>query len=266
MQTTKPKNNLFKNLWDYRNLLYFLVLRDIKVRYKQAFFGVAWAILTPAAQALILTFVFSFFIRSVEVNVPYILIVYSGMVFWNFLSQSVASATNSLIDNYNLVTKTPCPKEIFIISSILGRLPDFLISLVLLFLMMLLYKISISLTILYILPLIILQLILIVGLGFILAATNVFYRDIYALIPLILSLWFYLSPVIYPMAAIPRRYHFIISLNPMTGIIDNFRNVGLLHSMPDFLSLSISSVISIFLFVIGFIIFKKLERKIPDVI
>jgi lipopolysaccharide transport system permease protein len=258
--------SLFTNIWNFRQLLFFLTLRDIKVRYKQAFLGIAWAILTPAVHALILTLIFDVFLKAVNTSLPYLLMVYSGLIFWNFLSQSIASSTNSLIDNYNLVTKSACPKEIIVIASVMGRIPDFLISIIFILLMMIYFKIYFSIMIFILIPLFIIETIFVIGIGLIVACTNVYFRDIAALIPILLTLWFYLTPIIYPINSLQPKYHFLLILNPMTGIINNFRIALTPHSSFDTISILFSFVISVSFLHFGYMVFKKLEKDMVDVI
>lgn len=243
-----------------------LVWRDVKSRYKQALFGVSWAILTPIITALVFTLVFDVFLKISKGPIPYLLIFFTGYIFWNFFSQSISSATSSVTDNSNLVTKVAFPKEILVLASILGRIPDFLASFLVLLLLLVFYQINISLYIIWIFPLIVLESLLILGVGFFFSAINVYFRDITAITPLVLMIWLYLTPIIYPLDSIPQKYRFISILNPLTGIIESLRRVILLKQPPDFAALAFSVVITFLLLIICHLIFKKLEKGFADVI
>lgn len=256
----------FYKLWGYRQLLFFLTLRDIKVRYKQAFFGIAWAILTPAVQAVIFALVFGIFLKVSTNPGYYLLTVFAGFIFWNFLSQSVSSATFALTGNYNLVTKTAFPKEILILSSVLGRLPDLLASFLILLIMLFLYQINLSIFSLWLIPLSLILVILAISIGLFFACTNVYFRDITALTPLFLTVWLYLSPVVYAFESTPYVYQKYLIFNPMVGILEGLRNVLLLQKPPDFLALTISTGITIVIFMFSYTLFKNLEKGFADII
>ena len=194
------------NLWRYRYLLLLLFWRDVRVRYKQAFFGIGWAILTPVITALVFTLIFDVFLKISKGPIPYLLTFFTGFIFWNFFSQAVSSATSSVIGNSNLVTKVAMPKEILVLASTLGRIPDLLASFLILFILLILYKINFSFFIIWIIPLICLEFVLVFAIGLFFSAINVYFRDITALMPLVLMVWLYLTPVIYPLETIPQNY------------------------------------------------------------
>lgn len=254
------------NLWKYRYLLLLLVWRDVRVRYKQAFFGIAWAILTPVITALVFTLIFDVFLKISKGPIPYLLTFFTGFIFWNFFSQAVSSATSSVIGNSNLVTKVVMPKEILVLASTLGRIPDLLASFLILFILLILYKINFSFFIIWVIPLICLEFVLVYAIGLFFSAINVYFRDITALMPLILMVWLYLTPVIYPLETIPQKYRYFAMLNPLTGIIESFRNVILLKQPPNFNALVFSVVIIFALLVPSYFFFKKLEKGFADII
>lgn len=253
-------------IWQYRQLLYFLTIREIKVRYKQAFFGIAWAILTPLSQALVFAFIFGILLKTQLNNIPYILLVLSGFTFWNFFSLSISTATSALTGNNSLVTKAMFPKEILVIAAIFGRIPDFLASFMVLLMMLLSYQINFSTQFFWVIPIFMVEVILALGIGLFFAAANVYFRDITALVPLILMLWLYLTPVVYSLSLIPPAYQFFISLNPMTIIMEGLRSSLFLHKSPDIGPLIFVALISLSIFVINFILFKKLEKGFADII
>lgn len=253
-------------MWSFRQLLFFLVWRDIKVRYKQMFFGIFWAILTPLSQAIIFSLIFGYFLRIPIGDTPYLLLVFSGFTFWNFLSQSILTATYSLTGNYHLVTKTVFPKEVLVFASIVSRIPDLIISFAILILMALLYHINLSPLLIWILPLTILEIILTFGISLLLSSTNIYFRDISALIPLVLTIWLYLSPVMYTIDAFPDKYRPYTFINPLTGIFMGIQNVMFSNKNPETLPLLFSIVITLVIFIISFYLFKKLEKGFADVI
>lgn len=265
MQSNNNKSNIHK-LWEHRQLLYFLTLRDIKVRYKQAFFGIAWAILTPAAQAIIFALVFGIFLKISKDPAYYLLVVFSGFIFWNFLSQSVSTAIFALTGNYNLVVKTAFPKDVLVLSSVIGRLPDLVASFLVLLVILFLFQINLSILILWLIPLTLLLVILAIAVGLFFASTNVYFRDITAITPLFLTIWLYLSPVVYSLESIPSEYRKYLIFNPMTGILEGIRNVLLLQKAPDYLSLIISIVITMLFLGFSYALFKKLEKGFADII
>lgn len=254
------------NVWKYRQLLYFLVWREIKIRYKQAFFGIAWAILTPLSQAIIFAIIFGYFLKIPTGGTPYLLIVFSGFVFWNFFSQSVATATYALTGNYNLVTKSVFPKEVLVLASVIGRLPDLLSSFLIIIAILIFYKINLSLIILLVIPLLLLEIILVLGVSLFFASTNVYYRDITALVPLVLTLWLYVSPVMYTIDAFPDKWRAYSLLNPMTGILEGMRDIIFDNQFPEILPLKLSIIITTIIFITSYILFKRLEKGFADTI
>jgi len=258
-------NNL-TTLWKYREMLWFILQREVKVRYKQAFFGVAWSIITPVTQALIFFFLFGRVFRITSEEIPYLLLVFSGFTFWNFLANSISTATFSLTSNSALVTKVAFPKEILVIGTVLGRIPDLLGSVFVLALLLVIYQIPVSIHLLWILPLFIVEIILALGVGLLFANINVYFRDVNALVPLLLMAWLFLTPVVYPLASLPENIRLYAILNPMTGILEGIRNVLFLQKPPDFLSSTVSEVITLLVFGFSYSLFKKLEKGFADII
>lgn len=257
--------NLCK-IWEHRELLFFLTQRELKVRYKQAFFGVAWAIITPLSQAVIFAVIFGILLRVSEGTIPYILLVFTGMTFWNFFSQSVTMSTFALTGNYNLVIKSTFPKEILVLSTILSRVPDLLLSFILLVGMIFYYHLNISAVAFWLIPLFILELLLTIGVGLLFSATNVYYRDVTAIVPPLLVLWLYLTPVVYPFTLIPEQYRIYLLMNPLTGIIYSIHSALLFRQVPDFQLLIWPSLATLMLLIISYVVFKKLEKGFADTI
>ncbi|MEK7580859.1 MAG: ABC transporter permease [Patescibacteria group bacterium] len=254
------------NIWRFRYLLLLLVWRDVKSRYKQAFFGFAWAMLTPTFQALVFWLVFGILFKIPTGKVPYLPLVFSGFIFWNFFSQSVSSATLSITGNSNLVTKIAFPKEILIFSSILGRIPDLITSLAVLIAILAFYHISLSVHILWVIPILIIEMIMALAIGMFLAAINVYFRDITAVVPILLMAWLFLTPVIYPLESIPTQYQLYAKLNPMTGILEGLRSAVITGTPPERISMLFSISITLIFVIFSYLLFKKLEKGFSDVI
>ncbi len=253
-------------IWRFRYLLLLLVWRDVKSRYKQALFGFAWAMLTPTFQALVFWLVFGALFKIPTGNVPYLPLVFSGFIFWNFFSQSVSSATLSITGNSNLVTKVAFPKEILILSSILGRIPDLIASFIVLITILAFYHISLSAHILWVIPILIIEMIMALAVGMFLASINVYFRDITAIVPILLMAWLFLTPVIYPLESIPQQYQLYAKLNPMTGILEGLRSAVLAGAPPEKISMLLSITITFIFVIISYLLFKKLEKGFSDII
>ncbi len=259
--------NFFKNLVTHRYLLYNLASREIKSRYKQSVLGYFWVILNPFIQMLVLAFVFSFFVRlPTEFNIPYSVFLYSGLLPWNLFLFSVTSATNSLIENDSLLKKVYFPREIIITAAILAKTYDFLLASTVFVLFLIYFKIQVSLIIFYLPLVLFIQILFSLGLSFILSALNLFYRDVQYLMNAVFLIWFYLTPVIYPVELIPQRFRWVFQLNPMAVLINAERRTIFGGGDLNFKSLAIAVLLSLVIFQIGYKIFKKLEGLFADVV
>lgn len=257
----------FTNLFRHRYLLYNLAAREIKSRYKQSILGYFWVILNPLFQMLVLAFVFSFFVKiPAEFNIPYSVFLYSGLLPWTLFLNGITSATTSLIDNESLLKKVYFPREIIITSTLIAKFYDFLLASTVFIGFLIYYKISIGLIILYLPLILIIQLTFMLGLSFILSALNLFYRDVQFLMSLVFLIWFYLTPVIYPIELIPQKYRFIMQLNPMSVLINAQRRTIFGGGELNFLSLFIAVALSLFIFLFGYKLFKKMEGLFADVV
>ena len=254
-----------RELLDYRELLWTMVLRDLKVRYKQTVIGIAWAILQPLTMMAIFSVIFGRLANIPSDGLPYPIFVFSGLLAWNLFSSSVSSASISLVGAGSLVSKVYFPRLIIPLSSIGVVMIDFLIGLALLFLMMFYYGLSPSLTIL-IVPVCLIGLFAFsLGLGTWLAALTVSYRDFRFVVPFMLQLWMYLSPVIYPQNFLPEQWRWLLSLNPINGWINGIRS-GLLNQPIDFIGIIISATLSLTILFFGITYFHKVQRRFADVI
>jgi len=243
-----------------------LTLREIKSRYKQSFLGYAWVIFNPLAQMLIMSFVFSVILRISSLGVPYPLFLFSALLPWNLFSNSLAHSVNALVENAPLIKKIYFPREIFIQATIMAKIIDFLLASLIFIVFAIFYKTIITWHILWIIPIFFIQQLFTYGLALGLAAINLFYRDIQYLLGLILVLWMYVTPVIYPMEMVPDTYKFVFMLNPMAVIVNAYRQVILGGSSPNITSLGIALLVSILVYIAGRSIFKKLEGLFADVV
>jgi len=241
-------------------------MRIIRARYQQSILGGLWAILQPAAMVVIFTTVFSYLIRVDTQGVPYVIFSYTALVPWLLFSTSVNDMVESIVANMNLVAKIYFPREIVVISAMLARLLDFFIAFLLLIVLMLYYRTPIFTASWLLLPLILLvQLALTLGLGLAGAALNVFYRDIRHLVTLVMQLWLYATPIIYPVSVVPERFRQLYFLNPMAGAIEAYRAVIIHNSFPGS-SLALSALMAVVILILGYWFFKRVEYKFADVI
>jgi lipopolysaccharide transport system permease protein len=240
--------------------------RIVRARYRQSVLGGLWAIVQPAATVAVFTIVFTRFVHVDTKGVPYQLFSYATMVPWTLLSTSLTDMVGCLVDNMNLVTKIYFPREVLPIAALFARLLDFGIAFGVLFLLMAFYHIPFFTSVWLYLPLLItIQAALILGLGFAGSALNVFYRDIKHLVGLVLQIWLYASPVIYPVALVPERFRQLYFLNPMAGVCESYRNVLLLGKPPD-PSLIVSACMAFSFAFLGYWFFKRAEAWFADLI
>lgn len=250
-----------------RELLTQMTLREIKSRYKQSVMGYFWVILNPFFQILIMSFVFSTIMRvptAANANTPYIVFLYVGLLPWSLFANSLTSASGSIVSNAGLITKVYFPRTILPISTIFAKIIDFMFALTILIAFMIIYQVPINLNIIWVIPIFFIQQIFTLGLSLFLAAINLIYRDIQYLLSLIISLWFYLTPVIYPTDIVPDKYKLIFKLNPMSVITNAYRQAILAGGVPNLNSLSIALAVSFLTLFLGFKYFKKLEKTFSD--
>lgn len=263
----RSASNYWKDIYRYRELFYIFSWRDIKVRYKQTAIGILWAILRPLLTMIILTVVFGVFAKlPAEGEVPYPIMVLAGLLPWQFFANATSESGSSLLDNQNLITKVYFPRLIIPLSATVTSFVDFLIALVLLIPLMLMYQFTPSWQFLF-LPLFALLLFLLsFGFGTILTALNVKYRDFRYVLPFVVQIGLYLSPVGYSTSIVPEKYQVIYSLNPMVGIIEGFRWCLLGESSISLLQTLISISITLIILFIGIRYFRKTEKYFADLI
>ena len=258
--------NYFLQLYKYRELLLIWTEREIKIRYKQSILGISWGILQPLLLMIIFTVVFSLFARFPTEGIPYPIFSYVGLLPWTFLSTSFSFGSNSLVTNMNLITKVFFPREILPLGSIGAGLFDFIIATSVFIPMLIFYKIHLTWLVVWIPLILTFQIILTMGITLLAAAIIVFYRDLRFIVPLGIQLWLFATPVVYSMNSIPKRYQSLLIVNPMTGIIEGYRQVLLYNQSPLNIALVYSVVFSIFIFIAGYFIFKRMEKLFADII
>ncbi|HEX2542196.1 MAG TPA: ABC transporter permease [Caldimonas sp.] len=254
----------WRELWDSRELLYFLVLRDVKVRYKQTVLGVAWAVLQPLFAMVIFTVIFGKFAKIPSDGFPYAIFVYAGLMPWTFFSNNISQASQSLLNQQSLLTKIYLPRLFIPASAIGSGLIDLLVSFTVFAGLMLYYGVPIRPGIVVLPLLVLLTAAASLGVGLLLAALIVTYRDFRYVVPFLVQSWLYVSPVIYPVSMVPPEWQALLALNPMAGIIDAFRS-ALLGSPWNHLTLLISTISSLLLLLYGLFYFRKTERSFADV-
>jgi lipopolysaccharide transport system permease protein len=267
----KPHKGLiplnFKELWAFRELLFFLSWRDIKVKYKQTALGAAWAILQPFLTMIVFSILFGKLAKVPSDGIPYPIFVYAGLLPWNYFSSALSSSGNSLVASSNLITKVYFPRLIIPASASLSSLLDFLIASIILIGMMFFYHFTPNILGIIMIPvLIFLTFMVAVGCGLWLSALNVEYRDFQYVIPFLVQIWMFVTPVIYPVTLFPEKYRWILSLNPMGGIIEAFRASTLGHQAINWNLLIISSAVAVLVFITGMLYFRKVERSFADII
>lgn len=253
-------------VWVYRELLYFLVWRDVKVHYKQTAIGVGWTILQPLLTMVVFTMIFGHFAKVPSDGVPYPVFTYAALLPWNLFSGGLNRCTLSLVGSANLITKIYFPRLIVPVSSVISGTIDFAISFVFLLGIMLWYHVVPSWGALALPIFFLLAVVTALAVGLWLSAINVRYRDVGQAIPFLIQVWTFLSPVAYPVSLVPEKWRLLYSLNPMVGVIEGFRWALLGKESPDFLAIAISSVVVLVALMGGLFYFKRVERTFADVV
>lgn len=254
-------------LWEYRELLYFLSWRDIKVKYKQAALGATWAIIQPFMTMVAFTLFFGNLANIPSDGVPYPIFSYAALIPWTFFAGGLTQAANSLVADANLVRKIYYPRLLSPMSAIVGALPDFFLAFILLIGMMIFYGIYPNLlTLLLLIPLLLLAFVTALGVGLWLAALNVEYRDIRYTLPFIVQFWLFITPIAYPSSLIDEPWRTIYGLNPMAGVVEGFRWVLLGSGNPPGLMFLVSTLVAVLVLIGGLFYFRRMERTFGDVI
>lgn len=254
-----------KELWAYRELLWVLTMRDIKVRYKQTVLGVAWAVIQPFMTMVVFSIFFGRLAQMPSDGFPYPVFVYAALLPWTFFANALGSSGNSLLSSANLVSKVYFPRLIIPLASVGAGLIDFAISTVILLLLMWYYDVGWSANLLLAPALVLAVIFTALGVGTLLSALNVAYRDFRYVIPFLIQLWMFVTPVVYPASLVPERWQWLFHLNPMAGLIEGFRAVFLGRPF-DGPGLLLSFTVAAVFFLAGVLYFEKVERGFADII
>jgi len=265
----EPSKNLvalnLRDLWHYRDLFHILTMRDIKVRYKQTFLGVAWAIMQPLFTMIIFTLLFGRLANMPSDGVPYPLFAFAGLLPWTFFSNAVTNSGNSLVGSSNLITKVYFPRMVIPFAAVAAGLLDLVVAFGLMVLLMIYYGVGFSANMLMLPVLTVIMTLLAVGIGMFLSALNVKYRDIRYALPFLIQLGMFASPIIYPLSIIPEKWRWLMMLNPLSGLIEAYR--AALFGRPfDWASLGVSLAMTVAILLFSAYVFRKMERSFADVI
>lgn len=255
-----------RDLWEYRELLYFLVWRDVKVRYKQTFLGVAWAVLQPTLTMIVFSIFFGNLARVPSDGIPYPVFAYTALLPWQLFAYALTQSGNSLVANQHLITKVYFPRLVIPIAAILAGLVDFAVAFLVLLGMLFYFGIMPSGAILTLPLFVLFALTTALAVGLWLAALNVEYRDVRYLIPFLAQIWLFATPIVYPTSLIPSEWRLWYSLNPMVGVVEGFRWALLGKAEPVGTLALVSFGVVIILLVSGLAYFRRMEKTFADVV
>lgn len=254
-----------RDLWSYRELLYFLIWRDIKVRYKQTLLGASWAIIQPLITMIVFTYFFGKLARVPTDGVPYPVFFYTGLLVWTYFSNALINGANSLVGNANLITKVYFPRLIIPSAAVLSGLLDFAIASLLLVGLLIYYGFPVTVHYLMLLPLVALATSLALGFGIWLSALNVRYRDVRYALSFLVQIWMFVSPIIYPSSVVPEEWRWLMVLNPMTGIVEGFR-ASLFGKPIQWAALGYSAIFTFVILLYAAYAFRRMERHFAELI
>jgi lipopolysaccharide transport system permease protein len=253
-----------RELWEYRELLYFFVWRDVKVRYKQTAIGATWAILQPFMTMVVFTLFFGKLAHIPSNGLPYPIFYYTALLPWTYFSTALQGATNTVVDHQNVITKVYFPRLILPCSAVVAGLVDFAVSFVVLLGMLLYYRIYPTWTVLLIPVLLLLAVFTALGVGLWLSALNAMYRDVRYVMPFLIQFWLFASPVAYPSSMVPQRWRLLYGLNPMAGVIEGFRWAIAGHGQAPGLMFAVSAAVILVVLVGGLAFFQRMQSTIAD--
>lgn len=253
---------LLKQLYNYREMLKNLVIRDLRTRYKESILGFLWTLINPLLMLLIYTIVFKTIMRMDIEN--YSIFLFSGLLAWQFHQTVISTNTSVIVNNSNLIKKVFFPSEILPLSSTLAGTINYLLCLIVLFAAMLYVGVDITANVLYFPVILIIQMIFILGLSLMLAGLTVFFRDLEHIIGILMMAWFYMTPIFYPLSMVPEKYKNIFLLNPMTHIEQSYRQIFYYGSPPEFKTLFICLLNSIIFLMVGLFVFSKCKKKFAE--
>jgi lipopolysaccharide transport system permease protein len=252
-------------MWRYRELLYFLVWRDIKVRYKQTALGVLWVLLQPLLTTIVFTLLFGIMLKVPSGGAPYPVFALAGLLPWQYFANSLSRSSTNLVENANLITKVYFPRLVIPLSGVLSGLVDFGVGFVIMVGLMLVYRITPTPAVVLLPGFMLLAIAAALGTGLWLSALNVRFRDVKQLVPFLVQIWMYLTPVIYPVSMVPKPLRPLLALNPMTGVVEGFR-WALLGEQPPSGLIFVSIAITLTVLVSGAFYFRSTERTFADII
>jgi lipopolysaccharide transport system permease protein len=252
-------------IWEYRELLYFFIWRDVKVRYKQTALGATWAVIQPVFTMLVFSLFFGKLGKIPSDGIPYPLFAYSALLPWNFFAQSLNESSSSLVRNSNLIRKVYFPRLTIPIAGVFAGLVDFGIAFLVLLVMMLYYKMNFTLNILLLPFFLLLAVLAALGVGLWLSALNVKYRDVRFVIPFLTQFWLFATPVAYPSSMLHEPWRTVFGLNPMVGVVEGFR-WALLNTSPPRPMIALSTVVTIFMVTLGAFYFRRMEKTFADLV
>lgn len=254
-----------KDLWAYRELLFFLTWRDVKVRYKQTALGAAWAILQPLFMMIIFTIFFGRLAGVESAGIPYPLFALAGLVPWTFFSNAIAASGNSLVGSANLITKVYFPRLIVPAAAMLAGLVDFALAFLLFFVLMIYYGVAPTAQVLFLPVLVVMTALFALGVGTWMAALNVKYRDVRFALPFLIQIWLFISSVILPSSALGPKWRWVLMFNPMSGIIEGYRSA--FFGLPfDWRAIGVAAAITVAVLVYAIYSFARVERSFADII
>ena len=256
----------FREVWEYRELLYFFVWRDIKVRYKQTAIGVTWVVLQPLMTSAVFVLFFGRLAKLAPQGVPSLVFYFAGLVPWTYFAYSLNHATNTVVDNQNLLTKVYFPRLILPITAVLSGLVDFAIGFLMMIGITLGYGIHPGASMLWLPALLLLALCTAFGVGLWTSALNALYRDVRAVMPFLVQFWMFASPVAYPSTMVPAKWRWLYGLNPMAGVIEGFRWALTGHGQPPGLPLLVSAIMVSIVLITGLMFFYRMEGTVADLV
>ncbi len=256
----------FRELWAYRELLYFLVWRDIKVRYKQTALGAAWAIIQPFATMVVFSLFFGKLAQIPSDGVPYPIFSYAALVPWTFFAYGLSQSSNSLVGSANLITKVYFPRLVVPISAVLGGVVDFALAFTVLLGMMVFYGIVPTANVVWLPALLLLAFVTALGIGFWFSALNVKFRDVRYMLPFVVQFWLFATPIAYPSSLLPEPWRVLYGINPMAGVVEGFRWALLGTETAPGSIIAVSSLVAVGLLVGGAFYFRRMEKTFADVV
>lgn len=253
-------------LWRYRELLFFLAWRDIKVRYKQTVLGLAWAVLQPVLTMVVFTLFFGRLAGVSSDGAPYALFAFVGLVPWTFFAYGLAQSANSVISSQALISKIYFPRILLPVATVLSGVVDFLVALVVLFALLVYYRVSVDVRVLWLVPLALLTFVTALAAGFWLSALNVKYRDVRYLVPFITQLWLFATPIAYSSSLLSDRWRAVYAVNPMVGVVEGFRWALLGIGRSPSSVVAVSATVAVAVLIAGVAYFQRTEVAFADIV